>query len=284
MDDDAAIAALAIRYFNGEDPNALDAVLSRRATVHASIGDELELVQLEEEGLPRLATVLRELRVAFPDVRFALGAVRVDADDVKLEWTARGTHRGPLLHVAATERPVELAGRARLQLAGGKVTDLWWDFDLYGALLQLGAIGAEPGVGEPRAVAVAKAAAAEVRAAILARHTAVDVLGPTVAFHGRVRVYLSQSFDDKTFAFVGAGRAGELFACLVELFDEVGELSLDDGISQGATTTFRGKLRARRRRDFYSYRFRMSLRAGASQVTEAWIEVTPPATVMEVIQ
>jgi steroid delta-isomerase-like uncharacterized protein len=81
-------------------------------------------------------------RAALPDLRFTVEDVIAEGDRVVVRWSARGTHQGPLLGVAATGRPVAITGIDVFRIDGGKIAEGWSNFDQLGLLRQVGAVPA----------------------------------------------------------------------------------------------------------------------------------------------
>lgn len=79
---------------------------------------------------------------AFPDAEVVLEDVVADLDRGAYRYTLRGTHQGELLGVAATGRPVEMAGQTFCRFGGGKVAERWQSADTFGLLQQIGGIPA----------------------------------------------------------------------------------------------------------------------------------------------
>ena len=82
-------------------------------------------------------TAARYLR-AFPDLKFTQEETIVQGQRAALMWKARGTHRGPLMNIPATNRPTEIRGMSLLAVEGGKIaheTSIW---DVAGFLRSIG--------------------------------------------------------------------------------------------------------------------------------------------------
>ena len=92
-------------------------------------------------GLAGLQDVLRGMRNAFPDLYFAVEEQVADGDKVmtRFEWT--GTHRNEFLGVPATGRPVKVWGMVIDRLEGGRIKDTRILMDIFGLMMQLGAVG-----------------------------------------------------------------------------------------------------------------------------------------------
>ncbi len=81
--------------------------------------------------------VMRYLR-AFPDLEFIEHEMIVESQRAALMWRVRGTHRGPLMNIPATNRPTEIRGMSLLTMEGGKIaheTSIW---DVAGFLRSIG--------------------------------------------------------------------------------------------------------------------------------------------------
>jgi steroid delta-isomerase-like uncharacterized protein len=76
----------------------------------------------------------------FPDLGIDLGALTGDGDLVATRWTATGTHRADFFGVPATGKRIEVEGMNFYRLAGGRITEVWTQFDGLGMLQQLGAL------------------------------------------------------------------------------------------------------------------------------------------------
>ncbi|HET8632448.1 MAG TPA: ester cyclase, partial [Thermomicrobiales bacterium] len=59
---------------------------------------------------------------AFPDLAIVAEETLVQGNRVVVTWTARGTHRGPWLHIPPTGRAVAVRGVTVLTVAGDRVT------------------------------------------------------------------------------------------------------------------------------------------------------------------
>jgi steroid delta-isomerase-like uncharacterized protein len=79
---------------------------------------------------------------AFPDRRVVIDDLIAEGDKVVKRWTSQGTHQGEFAGIQATSKQVSLTGTTTYRLAGGKIVEAWWNYDLFGMLQQLGAIPA----------------------------------------------------------------------------------------------------------------------------------------------
>jgi steroid delta-isomerase-like uncharacterized protein len=99
-------------------------------------------------GREAFAERLRAFLAAFPDVAVAVDQLVAEGDAVVSRWTARATHEGEWLGVAATGASVEWTGVNVFRVACGRIAESWGKADHLGLLRQ---IGGAPGVATPAA-------------------------------------------------------------------------------------------------------------------------------------
>lgn len=63
-------------------------------------------------------------------------------DRVIARWTGRGTHRGELMGVEPTGKPIEVDAISVFRIADGKIAEEWTVWDALGLLQQVGAVPA----------------------------------------------------------------------------------------------------------------------------------------------
>ena len=89
---------------------------------------------------------IRDFFTAFPDIAIALRGVITDGDTLVAEWTASGTHNGPLSApdgslIPASGKPVKMAMALVGRVDGdGLIAEERRYFDLAGVLAQIGAL------------------------------------------------------------------------------------------------------------------------------------------------
>jgi steroid delta-isomerase-like uncharacterized protein len=81
-------------------------------------------------------------RQGFPDFEILLEDLIAEGDKVAKRWVFRGTHTGEFGGIPSTGKQVTMRGITLYRLADGKVTELYWNYDVFGLLQQLGAIPA----------------------------------------------------------------------------------------------------------------------------------------------
>src|SRR5262249_9784962 len=78
---------------------------------------------------------------AFPDARFSVEDVIAEGDRVVSRYTLRATQAGPwLLDIPVTGKSFTIQGVEIHRVAGGTIVEQWSQFDLAGALRQLGIV------------------------------------------------------------------------------------------------------------------------------------------------
>ena len=92
------------------------------------------------------ATALKEyvvgLMSAFPDIHFTIENLTADGDRVVWRFDSRATHREQLMGIPATGKTAAVTGQVEFRFAGGKVAEIWVNYDQFGLLRQLGVIPA----------------------------------------------------------------------------------------------------------------------------------------------
>lgn len=87
---------------------------------------------------------LRMVRTAFPDAQFTIDDLLADGDKVVGRWTMRATHKGELMGIPPTGKPVEMSGIDIGRWEGGQLVEVWHMEDIMGLMMQLGVV---PGFG-----------------------------------------------------------------------------------------------------------------------------------------
>lgn len=77
-------------------------------------------------------------REAVPDAHWTIEQQVAEGETLVTCFTARGTHRGALLGLAPTRKPMEVPGVLISRLEGRKIAVIWAQADLLGLLHQLG--------------------------------------------------------------------------------------------------------------------------------------------------
>jgi steroid delta-isomerase-like uncharacterized protein len=78
----------------------------------------------------------------FPDYNIVVEDLVAEGDRVVKRWVFRGTHTGEYVGIPPTGKRVTMRGITLYRVADGKVKELYWNYDVFGLLQQIGAIPA----------------------------------------------------------------------------------------------------------------------------------------------
>ncbi len=110
--------------------------------------DELASPNYRRYLSPTAAPLTREvqkqrlagLRAAFPDIHLTIEDMIAEGDRIAIRMTLRGTHRGTLLGIAPTGKPVMASAFDVIRIEDGKFVEHWGGPDMLNVLQQLGAV------------------------------------------------------------------------------------------------------------------------------------------------
>jgi steroid delta-isomerase-like uncharacterized protein len=94
----------------------------------------------QRQGREGLKEVLGMMRVAFPDMHWAVDEMVAEEDKVVTRFTWTGTHKGSFAGVPATGKTVKVKGVVIDQLEGGKMSHSRILMDSLGMMQQLGVV------------------------------------------------------------------------------------------------------------------------------------------------
>jgi steroid delta-isomerase-like uncharacterized protein len=80
------------------------------------------------------------IRTGLPDISLSHEDIVSEGDKVTIRWTGSGTHDGEMFGVPATGRPVNVSGIDIFLIKGGKIAEMWQEWDALGFMQQVGAI------------------------------------------------------------------------------------------------------------------------------------------------
>lgn len=89
------------------------------------------------QGREALKAALAGYAAAFPDLQYTIEDLMSEGDLVISRWTARGTHKGPLMNIPPTGKAVTITGISIDRVAHGKVVEGWTEFGMFEMLQQL---------------------------------------------------------------------------------------------------------------------------------------------------
>jgi predicted ester cyclase len=107
----------------------------------------------EIRGADTMKGEIEYFRQAVPNLTYTVEDQLAEGDEAVTRWRASGTHQGEFSGVAGTGNQIEMSG---IQIdrfdESGKMIEEWPEYDLLGAMRQMGAIaetGREPSLAEP---------------------------------------------------------------------------------------------------------------------------------------
>jgi steroid delta-isomerase-like uncharacterized protein len=118
-------------------------------------GDQATIVELCAPGLadhnpapgeePTLAGFKQKVagfKASFPDLEEDLQDIIASGDTVATRWVVTGSLQQELMGIPASGQAIRVEGMNFYRLRGGRVTDIWTQFDGVALMQQLGAIPA----------------------------------------------------------------------------------------------------------------------------------------------
>jgi hypothetical protein len=261
-------------YLEDGDPSSFTALCDRDLVIHSASLWRVGGPPPDPSGNETLAAVVEQYRSLFPATRFSLVEIATVDGELSFRWRGDGTHR-------PSGRAVILSGTGRMRIEKERVEEIWLAADLYDLMLQLDRICPSPGRATGRSAELNRSAADVLRRALM-REPAGDLPRDAV-LHASVAVYadLGKGFATRELRFEGEDQLDGMLDFLREQFASVIELRLDDGVSQGSTTTFRGTIRFTAGASRQRYRLILSVASPRDRVTELWVQVSPPPTLKE---
>lgn len=138
MSDSEELKRIARQFFeevwNQGSPTALDDLMHPDAVAYES-GHPVPL-----HGIEEMRMHIKQYRQAFPDIHFTPEDQLAEGDKVLSRWRTRGTHRGTLRGIPATNRAFEVTGMTVDQIQDGKIIASWVNWDTLGLLQQIGIV------------------------------------------------------------------------------------------------------------------------------------------------
>ncbi len=101
---------------------------------------ELDPLPGQAQGREGLKEVIRQMRSAFPDIRWTVDEMLAEDDKVLTRFTWSGTHDGLFLGIPGTGRRITVKGMVIDRLVAGKMADSRILMDTLGMMQQLGAL------------------------------------------------------------------------------------------------------------------------------------------------
>ena len=79
-------------------------------------------------------------KAVFPDLEEELQDIIANGDAVATRWVVTGSLQREFMGIPASSQPIRVEGMNFYRLKGGRVTDIWTQFDGVALMQQLGAI------------------------------------------------------------------------------------------------------------------------------------------------
>ncbi len=92
----------------------------------------------EPQGMPGLRDLIMNFRRAFPDLQAVIEDQIAEGDKVVTRLTMKGTHRGEIMGIPATNRPFSVSGTSTWEVKNGLLIQEHVNWDALGMLQQLG--------------------------------------------------------------------------------------------------------------------------------------------------
>jgi steroid delta-isomerase-like uncharacterized protein len=129
-----AVGILLDAVWSRGELSAADEVIADAYTIFHDPGDPWEGKTLDLAGYKAR---VEASRAPFPDQRFFVEAMLADDAQVMVTWRWRGTHRGAVAGIPATNRLIEMTGATLYPFKDGRVVGHWQVVDRLGVFQQL---------------------------------------------------------------------------------------------------------------------------------------------------
>jgi steroid delta-isomerase-like uncharacterized protein len=131
----AAVREFYDRGWNRGDLSVIDELFAPEYHDHDAAA------QMGTSGLDAARQFIETFRAASPDLHVEIEDQYAEGSTVTTRWTATGTHKGTLMGVPATYRPVEVSGISIDRFdEQGRFAEGWGNWDGIGLLRQIGAL------------------------------------------------------------------------------------------------------------------------------------------------
>jgi steroid delta-isomerase-like uncharacterized protein len=149
LDENKAVVQRILKEFwRDGNVGVLDELLAPDCVNHEQSNPELR----GKEACKQWANDVRLAnRQGFPDFDVIVEDLVAEDDKVVKRWVFQGTHSGEYVGIPPTGKRVTMRGITLYRVERGKVSEMYWNYDVFGLLVQLGAIPA-PGQQQPAGV------------------------------------------------------------------------------------------------------------------------------------
>ena len=134
----AETKAIARRFleeaFNGGKLDVVDELVAPEFVNHDAALPEPAI------GIEAAKASITGYRDAFPDLRLTIEQQVAEGEYVTTRWSARGTHQGDLMGIAATGKQATVTGITIDRIVDGRFVESWTNWDTLGLMQQLGVV------------------------------------------------------------------------------------------------------------------------------------------------
>ena len=113
-----------------------------RAADQATIDELADLGLVDHNPAPGHEPTLAGFNAIFPDLEEDLQDIIASGDTVATRWVLTGSQQREFMKIPASGQTIRVEGMNFYRLKGGRVTDIWTQFDGVTMMQQLGAIPA----------------------------------------------------------------------------------------------------------------------------------------------
>jgi len=135
----AVVQRILSEFWHGGNVAVLDELLASDCINHEQSNPELR----GKEACKQWANdVWLANRQGFPDFDITVEDIVAEGDKVVKRFVFQGTHSGEFAGIPPSGKRVTMRGITLYRLTRGKVSEIYWNYDVFGLLQQLGAIPA----------------------------------------------------------------------------------------------------------------------------------------------
>jgi hypothetical protein len=270
-----ATADRLLRWFNAGAVDDDEGLCHPALTVHSALlgADRRSHAHFRSP----LAALIEICHTNYPGIHFVAELANLRSQALELHWRAQFAS-------TRADRPLNIPCCCRVQLEHGQIRAVRFIVDEYALLAELGRVCADPGQTPSSAIRINDEG---VRALVGALVTGSGVPDAPFRNDARIRACVETYRDVRagveleTFELDAVGELAALLDYLRARFAPPMELSFEPGLSQGATTTYRGKVRARLGEESQRYEVTCGLVSRNLHVVECWMKIAPPVTLIE---
>ena len=216
----------------------------------------------------------------FPGIIFHGDPPRSSGDTLLLSWRGEYTPGEP--NVGTVYVPCT----CRLAIANGRIREISFAVNSYQVMLQLQRICSDPGQPIANSALVNQCAAESLRQAVVLGNALIEGLSVNVVLHASVTIYrdINKGLHTDTLRLDGVGKIEALLTFIRDRFGQSVDLVISGGISQGHTTTFRGRISGKIGTEIHCYNSVLGFVSPNDCVTECWVKIMPPPTLRECLR